>query len=260
MISQKCFAHSRERGTLSLLLYDVTTLYFECENEDDLLKVGYSKERRVDPQIVVGLLVDRTGFPLEISSFESNTAETTTIVPILQGFQKRHHLAGVRWWSPLMPACCPGRTSKPSMLRTFASSSAPARPKPPVTWPVTSTGTAMLFLIGRSSTPSPRAAGPRRSTTPSSKPNRSGLPPSIPKRGGRSGSTKLPAHDLIRKPSTPKKPAPRPDRLAIANVVKQLRPLRSATITINGTTQTFPPQIPDAQAQILAHLGIETGH
>jgi hypothetical protein len=44
------------------LLYDVTTLYFEAENEDDLRKVGYSKERRIDPQIVVGLLVDRTAF------------------------------------------------------------------------------------------------------------------------------------------------------------------------------------------------------
>ncbi len=44
----------------------MTTLYFEAEKEDDLRKVGYSKERRVDPQIVVGLLVDRHGFPLEI--------------------------------------------------------------------------------------------------------------------------------------------------------------------------------------------------
>ena len=43
-------------------MYDVTTLYFEAESEDDLRKVGYSKERRIDPQIVVGLLVDRTGF------------------------------------------------------------------------------------------------------------------------------------------------------------------------------------------------------
>ena len=54
-------------------------MYFEAENEDELRKVGYSKQRRVDPQIVVGLLVDRTGFPLEISCFEGNTAETTTI-------------------------------------------------------------------------------------------------------------------------------------------------------------------------------------
>ena len=47
----------------------------------------------------------------------------------------------------------------------------------------------------------------------------------------------------------------------IANVVKQLRPLRSATIAINGTTETFPSQIPPAQQKILDSLGIpEPGH
>ena len=75
------------------MLYDVTTLYFEAENEDDLRKVGYSKERRVDPQIVVGLLVDRAGFPLEIGCFEGNKAETTTIVPIIKAFKARHQVA-----------------------------------------------------------------------------------------------------------------------------------------------------------------------
>jgi hypothetical protein len=65
-IAAKCFAHAVASGDVSLCLYDVTTLYFEAENEDALRKVGYSKERRVDPQIVVGLLVDRNGFPLEI--------------------------------------------------------------------------------------------------------------------------------------------------------------------------------------------------
>ena len=48
--------------------------------------------------------------------------------------------------------------------------------------------------------------------------------------------------------------------LAIAKVIKQLRPLRSATITINGATQTFPPAIPEAQREILTHLGIEPGY
>jgi Transposase DDE domain len=95
LIATQCVTHASDRGALSLVLYDVTTLYFEAENEDDLRKVGYSKERRVDPQIVVGLLVDRTGFPLEISCFEGNTAETTTIVPIIEAFQKRQGLAGV---------------------------------------------------------------------------------------------------------------------------------------------------------------------
>jgi len=66
-IAKACFTHvwTDAGGDISLLLYDVTTLYFEAENEDDLRKVGFSKERRVDPQIVVGLLVDRSGFPLE---------------------------------------------------------------------------------------------------------------------------------------------------------------------------------------------------
>lgn len=58
-IASACFNNACATGDLSLVLYDVTTLYFEAEKEDDLRKVGYSKERRVDPQIVVGLLVDR---------------------------------------------------------------------------------------------------------------------------------------------------------------------------------------------------------
>ena len=68
----------------------VTTLYFEAEREDDLRKVGYSKDRRVDPQIIVGLLVDRHGFPLQVGCWEGNKAETTTIIPIVEAFQAAH--------------------------------------------------------------------------------------------------------------------------------------------------------------------------
>jgi hypothetical protein len=92
-IAKACFNHVVTAGDVSLVLYDVTTLYFEAEKEDDLRKVGYSKERRVDPQIVVGLLVDRNGFPLEIGCYEGNKAETTTIIPIVKQFQVRHGLA-----------------------------------------------------------------------------------------------------------------------------------------------------------------------
>ncbi|WP_169251376.1 IS1634 family transposase [Brevibacterium sp. 'Marine'] len=92
-IAEKCFAHSVATTGISLLLYDVTTLYFEAEKEDDLRQVGYSKERRVDPQIVVGLLVDRTGFPLEIGCFEGAKAETHTIIPVIKAFQHRHQVA-----------------------------------------------------------------------------------------------------------------------------------------------------------------------
>jgi hypothetical protein len=89
-IAEACFDHAVSSGDVSLCLYDVTTLYFEAEKEDDLRRVGYSKERRVDPQIVVGLLVDRAGFPLEIGCFEGNKAETATILPIITAFRDRH--------------------------------------------------------------------------------------------------------------------------------------------------------------------------
>ena len=89
-ISGALFEHVTASGGLALCLYDVTTLYFEAEKEDDLRKVGYSKERRVDPQVIVGLLVDRAGFPLQVGCWEGNKAETTTIIPIVEAFQAAH--------------------------------------------------------------------------------------------------------------------------------------------------------------------------
>jgi transposase len=78
-----------------LVLYDVTTLYFEIQEGDGYRKPGLSKERRLEPQIVIGLLVDRSGFPLGLQSFTGNTAETKTIIPLLKEFQKEHSLKDV---------------------------------------------------------------------------------------------------------------------------------------------------------------------
>lgn len=90
-LAKACLAHSvRTTGSAALVMYDVTTLHFENEDEDELRKVGMSKEHRVDPQVQVGLLVDPGGFPLEVHLFEGNKAETTTIVPVLKAFQERH--------------------------------------------------------------------------------------------------------------------------------------------------------------------------
>ena len=89
-ISGALFEHVTNTSGLALCLYDVTTLYFEAEREDDLRRVGYSKERRVDPQVIVGLLVDRHGFPLQVGCWEGNKAETTTIIPIVEAFQAAH--------------------------------------------------------------------------------------------------------------------------------------------------------------------------
>nr|WP_241249539.1 IS1634 family transposase [Agrococcus sp. KRD186] len=84
------YAHATRAGALTLVLYDVTTLYFEAEYEDTLRKVGMSKERRVDPQILVGLLVDAGGFPLEVHAFPGNKGETLTLLPVLDAFRARH--------------------------------------------------------------------------------------------------------------------------------------------------------------------------
>lgn len=54
--------------------------------------MGYSKERRVDPQIVIGLLVDSQGFPLELHCFDGAKAETLTLLPVLDAFRRRHHV------------------------------------------------------------------------------------------------------------------------------------------------------------------------
>ena len=90
-LATACLAHSaRTTGKAALIMYDVTTLHFENEDEDDLRRVGMSKEHRVDPQVQVGLLVDPGGFPLEVHLFEGNKAETTTLVPVLEAFQERH--------------------------------------------------------------------------------------------------------------------------------------------------------------------------
>jgi hypothetical protein len=90
-LARLCFQASQPQN-LSLLLYDVTTLYFETMKEDELRKPGLSKERRLEPQIVVGLLVDRSGFPLEIHEFEGNCSEKKTIVPVITAFCRRHRL------------------------------------------------------------------------------------------------------------------------------------------------------------------------
>jgi hypothetical protein len=90
VVSDACFAYATRDGALALVLYDVTTLYFEAEHEDALRKVGMSKERRVDPQVTVGLLTDTTGFPLQVHLFEGNKAETKTLIPVLTAFRERH--------------------------------------------------------------------------------------------------------------------------------------------------------------------------
>jgi hypothetical protein len=82
-------------GPASLVLYDVSTLHFETDQADGFREPGFSKERRLDPQITIGLLTDAAGFPLMVEAFEGNKAETTTMIPTIKAFMAAHHLVDV---------------------------------------------------------------------------------------------------------------------------------------------------------------------
>lgn len=60
------------------------------ETEDGYRMSGISKERRLEPQITVGLLVGRDGFPLQVRSFEGNRAEVKTFCEALSAFKDAH--------------------------------------------------------------------------------------------------------------------------------------------------------------------------
>ena len=93
-LSTMCAAHA-DLGPATLVLYDVTTLYFETDTADGFREPGFSKERRLEPQITVGLLTDASGFPLTVQAFEGNKAETATMLPVIKAFKKAHQLTDI---------------------------------------------------------------------------------------------------------------------------------------------------------------------
>jgi transposase len=88
------FAHTKKvLGVVHVVFYDMTTLYFEAEEEDDFRKVGFSKDGKFqNPQILLGLLVGERGYPIGYELFEGNTFEGHTLIPVLEAFQKKFDL------------------------------------------------------------------------------------------------------------------------------------------------------------------------
>ena len=80
-------------GNIGVLFYDVTTLYFEADYEDDLRKTGFSKEgRHKNPQIILGLLVSIDGYPLAYCIHEGNKYEGHTMLPVVTEFVRKYKL------------------------------------------------------------------------------------------------------------------------------------------------------------------------
>lgn len=89
------YAHTVQvlQNSISIVFYDVTTLYFEIDSEDDLRKPGFSKEgKHQHPQIILGLLVSIDGYPLAYEVFEGNKFEGHTMLPVIDAFKAKYKL------------------------------------------------------------------------------------------------------------------------------------------------------------------------
>ena len=81
------FAKAQYDFNFDMVFYDVTTLYFETFDEDDLRKNGFSKDSKSQqPQILIGLIVSKLGFPIAYEIFEGNTFEGHTIIAVIKKF------------------------------------------------------------------------------------------------------------------------------------------------------------------------------
>lgn len=95
LVQQISYTHTKKilGGQISVVFYDVTTLYFEIDQEDGLRKTGFSKEgKHQNPQIVLGLLVSKNGYPLAYDIFEGNKFEGHTMLPVLDSFKEKYNL------------------------------------------------------------------------------------------------------------------------------------------------------------------------
>lgn len=78
---------------ITIVFYDVTTLYFEIKEEDELRKPGFSKDgKHQNAQIVLGLLVSTNGYPLAYEIYKGNKFEGDTMLPILNVFKRTYKL------------------------------------------------------------------------------------------------------------------------------------------------------------------------
>ena len=94
-VEQIAFSHTLQvlEGKVSVVFYDMTTLYFEASEEDDLRKIGFSKDGKHQcPQIYLGLLVGLGGYAIGYDIFEGNITEGHTLIPFLEEMSHKFNL------------------------------------------------------------------------------------------------------------------------------------------------------------------------
>jgi len=94
-VEKIAFAHTLKilQGNINVVFYDMTTLYFEASDEDDLRKTGFSKDGKHQcPQIFIGLLVGLGGYAIGYDIFEGNIYEGHTLIPFLEKISAKFNL------------------------------------------------------------------------------------------------------------------------------------------------------------------------
>jgi transposase len=101
------FAHLRQRwedlfqARYEVLLYDLTSTYFECDvpdDEHDPRRFGHSRDRRSDcVQVIVALVVTPEGLPLAYEMLPGNTSDKTTLRAMLAKVRLRYGAAERIW-------------------------------------------------------------------------------------------------------------------------------------------------------------------
>ena len=97
-VEQISFHHTQQvlEGNLSIVFYDMTTLYFEASDEDDLRKTGFSKDgKHQNPQIFLGLLVGLSGYAIGYDIFEGDIYEGHTLIPFIKKISTRFNLGSL---------------------------------------------------------------------------------------------------------------------------------------------------------------------
>ena len=92
IVEQISYEHTKRivGGNISVCFYDMTTLYWEAAEEDDLRKCGFSKDGKHScPQIFLGLLVAAGGNPIGYEIYEGNISEGRTIIPMVKSLAAR---------------------------------------------------------------------------------------------------------------------------------------------------------------------------
>jgi transposase len=80
-------------STVEMVFFDTTSLYFEGEGGETLGERGYSKDHRPDlRQMIAGVIIDSQGRPICCEMWQGNTADVTTLIPIIENVKKRFQI------------------------------------------------------------------------------------------------------------------------------------------------------------------------